>query len=154
MEVYINRQTINELYTEGCIFINGEKQTYTVESTEHMLPAGMYLVKLITKNAHKRELEIFTPEGRSVGWRIGIAHSWIGSRKERTIAIGQPFYPGAVYKATEIYERIIKRLEKCRARKEVINLIIDESHLVQNQPISHWTKPPCACSPKSVTRNA
>ena len=142
MEVYINRQTINELYSEGCIFINGEKQTYTVESTEHMLPDGKYIVKLVTKNAHKRELEIFTPEGRSVGWRIGIAHSWIGSRKERTIAIGQPFYPGAVYKATEIYERIIKRLEKCKARKEVINLIIDGSHLVQNKPIAHWTKPP------------
>ena len=130
MEVYINRQTINELYTEGRLFINGEKQTYTVESTEHMLPAGKYLVKLVTKHAHKRELDIFSLEGWSVGWRIGIAHSWIGSRKERTIAIGQPFYPGAVYKATEIYERIIKRLEKCKARKEVINLIIDESHLV------------------------
>lgn len=143
MEVYIKRQTINELYTEGCIFINGEKQTHTVESTEHMLPAGEYLVKLVTKNAHKRELEIFTPEGRSVGWRIGIAHSWIGSRKERTVSIGQPLIPGVVYKATEIYERIVKRLEKCKARKEVISLIIDESHLVQNRPISHWTKPPC-----------
>ena len=154
MEVYINRQTTNELYTEGCIFINGEKQTHTVESTEHMLPVGKYLVKLVTKNAHKRELEIFTPEGRLVGWRIGIAHSWIGSRKQRTVSIGQPLIPGVVYKATEIYERIVKRLEKCKARKEIINLIIDESHLVQNQPISHWTKPPCACSPKSVTRNA
>lgn len=154
MEVYIKRQTINELYTEGCIFINGEKQTHTVESTEHMLPVGKYLVKLVTKNAHKRELEIFTPEGRLVGWRIGIAHSWIGSRKQRTVSIGQPLIPGVVYKATEIYERIVKRLEKCKARKEIINLIIDESHLVQNQPISHWTKPPCACSPKSVTRNA
>ena len=143
MEVYIKRQTINELYTEGCIFINGDKQTQTVESTEHMLPAGKYLVKLVTKHAHKRELEIFTPEGRSVGWRIGLSHSWIGSRKQRTISIGQPLIPGVVYKATEIYERIVKRLEKCKARKEVISLIINESHLVQNRPISHWTKPPC-----------
>ena len=143
MEVYIKRQTINELYTEGCIFINGEKQTHTVESTEHMLPAGKYLVKLGTKNAHKRELEIFTPEGRSVGWRIGIAHSWIDSRKQRTVSIGQPLIPGVVYKATEIYERIVKRLEKCKARKEVINLIINERRLIQNQPIPHWTKPPC-----------
>ena len=143
MEVYIKRQTINELYTEGCIFINGDKQTQTVESTEQMLPAGKYLVKLVTKNAHKRELEIFTPEGRSVGWRIGLALSWIGSRKQRTISIGQPLIPGVVYKATEIYERIVKRLEKCKARKEVISLIINESHLVQNRPVSHWTKPPC-----------
>ena len=143
MEIYIKRQTINELYTEGCIFINGDKQTHTVESTEQMLPAGKYLVKLVTKNAHKRELEIFIPEGRSVGWRIGLAHSWIGSRKERTVSIGQPLIPGVVYKATEIYERIVKRLEKCKARKEVISLIINESHLVQNRPISHWTKPPC-----------
>ena len=83
MEVYIKRQTINELYTEGCIFINGEKQTHTVESTEHMLPAGKYLVKLVTKNAHKRELEIFTPEGRSVGWRIGLKKE--ENRKDREI---------------------------------------------------------------------
>ena len=146
MEVFIERQTTNDLYTEGRLFINGEKQTYTVESTEHMLPAGNYRLQLITKNAHKRELVVFKDRNEPTGWRLGIAHSWIGSKKTKTIAIGQYFYPGARYKATPDYERIIKRLEKCKARKEVINLIIDESHLVQNKPISHWTKPPCLLS--------
>ena len=146
MEVYINRQTINELYSEGRIFINGDLQTYTTESSEIMLPAGNYRLQLITKNAHKRELVVFKDRNEPTGWRLGIAHSWIGSKKTKTIAIGQYFYPGARYKATPDYERIIKRLEKCKARKEVINLIIDGSHLVQNQPISHWTKPPCLLS--------
>ena len=151
MEVFIERQTTNDLYTEGRLFINGDLQTYTTESSEIMLPAGKYRLQLITKNAHKRELVVFKDRNEPTGWRLGIAHSWIGSKKTKTIAIGQYFYPGARYKATPDYERIIKRLEKCKARKEVINLIIDESHLVQNQPISHWTKPPCLLSEK---RNA
>ena len=146
MEVFIERQTTNDLYTEGRLFINGDLQTYTTESSEIMLPAGKYRLQLITKNAHKRELVVFKDRNEPTGWRLGIAHSWIGSKKTKTIAIGQYFYPGARYKATPDYERIIKRLEKCKARKEVINLIIDESHLVQNQPISHWTKPPCLLS--------
>ena len=146
MEVFIERQTTNDLYTEGRLFINGDLQTYTTESSEIMLPAGNYRLQLITKNAHKRELVVFKDRNEPTGWRLGIAHSWIGSKKTKTIAIGQYFYPGARYKATPDYERIIKRLEKCKARKEVINLIIDESHLVQNKPISHWTKPPCLLS--------
>lgn len=146
MEVFIERQTTNDLYTEGRLFINGDLQTYTTESSEIMLPAGNYRLQLITKNAHKRELVVFKDRNEPTGWRLGIAHSWIGSKKTKTIAIGQYFYPGARYKATPDYERIIKRLEKCKARKEVINLIIDGSHLVQNQPISHWTKPPCLLS--------
>lgn len=146
MEVFIERQTTNDLYTEGRLFINGDLQTYTTESSEIMLPAGNYRLQLITKNAHKRELVVFKDRNEPTGWRLGIAHSWIGSKKTKTIAIGQYFYPGARYKATPDYERIIKRLEKCKARKEVINLIIDGSHLVQNKPISHWTKPPCLLS--------
>ena len=146
MEVFIERQTTNDLYTEGRLFINGDLQTYTTESSEIMLPAGNYRLQLITKNAHKRELVVFKDRYEPTGWRLGIAHSWIGSKKTKTIAIGQYFYPGARYKATPDYERIIKRLEKCKARKEVINLIIDGSHLVQNKPISHWTKPPCLLS--------
>ena len=146
MEVIVKRQQINRLYTMGCFLINGEEQTCTVESTEGMLPAGTYLVRLVSKHAHKRELEIFSPDGQPVGWRIGIAHSWVSSRRHHIIAIGQPLIPGAVCQSAGSYERIIKRLEKCEARKEAINLIIDERHFVQTLPISHWTKPPCLLS--------
>lgn len=139
MEVYIERQKSNYLYTEGRLFINGDLQTHTVECTEIMLPAGNYLLQLVTKNAHKRELEVFTIRNEPTGWHIGIEHSWIGSKKTKSIVIGQPFFPGALYKATPDYERIIKRLEKCKARNESINLIIDDTHCVPNQPINHWT---------------
>lgn len=138
MEVSIERQNTNYLYTEGRLFINGDLQTYTVESTEIMLPAGKYLLRLVAKNAHKRELAIFTPQGEPTCWRIGIEHSWIGSKKTKTIVIGQRFFPGALYKATPDYQRIIKRLEKCKSRNEAINLIITDTYCVTNKPLNHW----------------
>ena len=146
MEITIYRKRKNDLYTEGVLHINGGRQTYTVEASDVMLPEGEYIVRIVKKSARKQYISILKQNGYPTDWKIGIDHSFIGSKKNRIIAIGTQLIPGAVYKATEIYERIIKRLEKCKARKEVINLIIDESHLVQNQPISHWTKPPCLLS--------
>lgn len=152
MEVFIERQTTNDLYTEGRLFINGDLQTYTTESSEIMLPAGNYRLQLITKNAHKRELVVFKDRNEPTGWRLGIAHSWIGSKKTKTIAIGQYFYPGARYKATPDYERIIKRLEKCKARNEAIRLIISDTSCVPSKPIAHWTS--SAALHSTVTRNS
>lgn len=139
MKVSIERQKTNRLYTEGRLVINDDPQTYTVESTEIMLPAGEYLLKLVTKNAHRRELEIFSVSGEPTCWRIGIEQSWIGSKKTKTIVIGQQLIPGALYKATPDYQRIIKRLEKCKARNEAINLTISDNCCKETTPISHWT---------------
>lgn len=141
MEVNITRLLSNHLYTEGRLHINGNKQTFTVESTGIMLPVGRYLLKLANKSRRKRELVIFYPDGRTTRWRIGLEHSHIGSRKTRTICIGQPLIPGVLYKGTPDYERIIKRLEKCQEREEKIDLIIKESICKKSHPIKHWQEP-------------
>ena len=38
--------------------MNGMLTSHTVEATEIMLPAGEYRVKLVTVNAHRREIRI------------------------------------------------------------------------------------------------
>lgn len=155
MELLIKRRTTNHLYTEGTLYVNGSKQTFTVESTEIMLPSGTYPVKLVKKNAHCRELIVERPADDSLTsqpspltFKIGICSSWIGSRKEKTICIGQYLIPGALYKAAPDYERIIKRLEKCKDRMEDITLTIIDSTCIQNHPIKHWLEPPMhGCPP-------
>lgn len=141
MEIRINRLHSNDLYTEGRLYINDLRQTFTVESTEVMLPAGKYILKLNKKSARKRELVIYKQSGYATEWRIGICHSWIGSKKERIIGIGKPLIPGALYKAPDIYERIIKRLEKCEGRNEEIILVIHDNMCTLSMPIKHWLEP-------------
>lgn len=141
MEIRINRLHSNDLYTEGRLLINDFHLTFTVESTEVMLPSGKYILKLINKSARKRELVIYKQSGYPTEWRIGISHSWIDSKKDRIIGIGEPFLPGTLYKAADIYERIIKRLEKCAGRKEEILLVIHENMCTTSKPIKLWLAP-------------
>ena len=147
MIISIKRKFLNQLYTEGRLLVNDYQQTFTVEATEVMLPPGQYQVRLTKDKARRRVIGILKPSGTMkptetftpTGWSIGIGHSWIGSRKHHVIAIGQPLIPGSVYKATEIYERLFDRIEKCEQRGEPITLVIDESQCVENKPIKHWT---------------
>jgi len=90
--------------------------------------------------SRRREITILpaAPPGKEP-WTIGLAHSWIGCKKQKCICIGQSLIPGALYKGTEPYERLYDRIEKCQDRKEQILLTITEGHMVQNQPIKHWT---------------
>lgn len=138
MILSVKRLKSNRLYTEGQLHINDMRTTLTVESTEIMLPAGQYVLQLVNKNERKRELIIFNADGSKTGWRIGFGNSWIGSKKDHTICIGQYLIPGALYQAAPIYERIIKRLEKCKERKESILLFIYEDDCSPSAPIQHW----------------
>lgn len=156
MLIEIRRFKSNVLYTEGVMYINDVHNTLTVESTERMLPAGHYTLKLYNKNAHKRELLILETTSskkhvghQPTGWKIGTSVSWIGSKREQTICIGQQLIPGALYKAAPIYERIIKRLEKCKDRKEPINLVIIDDGCKETVPISHWREDPMHGCPPS-----
>ena len=152
MEIYINRQKINQLYTMGALSINGQHQTFTVEHTESMLPAGLYQVRIVKHSARKQSICIFSSEGNNHSPLsvITICHSWIGCRDYRKrrhrppmspISIGTPLIPGAMYKGTADYERITDRLMKCMARKEPITLWISERGSIHNRPISHWLEP-------------
>ena len=143
MNITLNRQKSNELYTQGTLVINHEPQTQTVECTEVMLPAGLYSLRLVTIHAHRRDLIVFDfATGQTTGWRLSeTARSHIGCRKEHSIAMGQELIPGALYKAQADLERLVKRLEKCQRRGEPILLVIDESHCTPSIACSHWQKP-------------
>lgn len=145
--VKIIRNRTNSLYTEGILSINGEVQSLTIESTSEMLPAGLYRLQLITIHAHLRELIVHDwHTGCSIGIRISpTATSYIGCQREKAIAIGEELIPGALYKAIPVYERIVKRLEKCQKRREHILLFIDEEHCRQSSPCRHWLIP---CHPE------
>lgn len=138
MEITIYRKRKNRLYTEGVLLINGGRQTYTVEATDVMLPHGDYIVRIVKKSARKQYISILQTNGIPTEWKVGICHSYIGSKRDKTIAIGTPLIPGAIYKATKDYERIVDRLMKCMDRNEPIQLTISETNCTTNQPISHW----------------
>lgn len=140
MLIEIKRHNTNDLYTEGRLYINDMRTTYTVEASECMLPAGIYRLKIVKKSARKQSLAIICDE-TPTGWTLGIGQSWISSKKNHIIAIGQPFFPGAVYKATPVYERIVDRLMKCEARGESIRLVITDDNCTHGLPIRHWTEP-------------
>ena len=146
MNIRIKRQTSNRLYTEGRLLVNDLKITHTVESTADMLPAGEYIIRLTKDKSRRRVIGIFSLNSQPsalnphyTGWSIGIGHSWIGRRKQKVIAIGEVLIPGAVFKASETYERLFDRIEKCEGRHEPISLVIDESQCIENKPIKHWT---------------
>lgn len=152
MILSLKRLKSNRLYTEGQLSINDMRTTLTVESTEVMLPAGQYVLQLVNKNERKRELVIFNDDDTKTGWRIGIGNSWIGSKKDHTICIGQHLIPGALYQAAPVYERIIKRLEKCKDRKESILLFIYDDTCTPSEPIRHWREPSDHDCPPSKRR--
>ena len=136
MNITIHRNTTNRLYTEGELHVNGHHYTHTVEPTDRMLPAGTYLLRLVKVNAHCRKLAVMGTE-----FCIGLGHSFIDSRRNRVIAIGQPLIPGTLYRASPDYERLVKRLEKCQKRQEAIHLLIAEATATPNAPARHWLQP-------------
>ena len=141
MEITIYRKRKNDLYTEGVLHINGGRQTYTVEATDVMLPEGEYIVRIVKKSARKQYISILKQNGYPTDWKIGIDHSFIGSKKNRIIAIGTQLIPGAIFKGAKHFERITDRLMKCMDREETITLCISEVNCLANQPISHWLEP-------------
>ena len=179
MLIEIKRNNTNDLYTEGRLYINDMRTTFTIEPTETMLPVGIYQVKIVKKSARKQYIGVFetqvsngfnvpksfNPETsetseatetsetlQPTGWALGICLSWIGSKKQHIIGIGQPFFPGALYKATPIYERIVDRLMKCEARGEGVRLIITDDNITHGLPIRHWTEPSNHGCPPSKRR--
>lgn len=137
MNILIKRLRMNGLYTEGELLINDLRTTFTVECTNFMLPAGDYHLRIVKRSARKQSLNIFV-NSKDTGWKVGIGHSYRSSKAHRIICIGEPLIPGAIYKGTKEYERLIDRLTKCKDRKEEITLTISETRCIENRPIKHW----------------
>ena len=135
MNITINRQKKNRLYTQGILMINGKAITTTIEATQTMLSSGTYQVRLRKKQASRRLIGII-----NTSWSIGIGHSWLNSHQGHLITIGDFLIPGALYRATPVYERLFDRIEKCEHRHESITLTIREDRCTSCHPISHWLK--------------
>lgn len=147
MIITISRFMKTTLYTEGRIIVNGLRQTYCVEATTEMLPVGEYLLRLISINPRCRTLQLYRVNAcgrsQSTGWSLGCGNSWKNSKKSHTVCLGEILIPGAVKQSQKAYERLIKRLEKCKERNETILLQVREESTCQEppmQPISHWLK--------------
>lgn len=142
MKIKIQRKKKNRLYTEGILHLNDETQLQTVECTDMMLPPGLYILRLVSINAHCRELVILDCDSKQpTGQRISpTAISHIGCRREQAIAIGHELIPGALYRSLEDYERIVKRIEKRQQRGKSILLVIDDSSCQPSNACRHWEK--------------
>ena len=150
MIIEIKRLRKNRLYTESELHINDRKTTYAVESSADMLPVGIYTLQIVKLSARKQKLCVFGDGFINLEWTIGIAHSWIGSKKNKVIAIGEPFYPGAVNKASAEFERLIDRITKCMERNEHIQFIISEDRCQPTEPIKYWLEDKMhGCPPSS-----
>lgn len=148
MNITIYRNSSNRLYTEGRLYINDQKTTFTVENTSTILPDGKYEVKLKGSTLRRRQLAILMPShsGKpSVPYTVShfeACGSWISSKKNKSICIGEPLIPGALQKGSEVFERLFDRIEKAEQRGEKITLDITTSYgIIYGEPLQYWTEP-------------
>ena len=139
MEIILYRMRSNPLYTEGELFINGNRATFTVEPTDRMLPVGSYSVGFIKRSARKQQLVILgaKPAGQS-RWTFDAGNSYLDARKRQAIVVGEPLIPGGVIRSPKEFARLVSRLTKCRDRGVSITLAISEARCRQTQPIRQW----------------
>lgn len=139
MEIILYRMRSNRLYTEGELFINGNRATFTVESSDRMLPIGTYSLDLLKRSSRKQQLVILGAKPSGHGrWTVQTGNSYRDAHKRQAIVVGDPLTPGVVYRSPRIFQRLISRLTKCRARGESITLEISEARCRQTQPIRQW----------------
>lgn len=148
MEIIIFRTKSNRLYTEGYMSINDQKTTFTVENTSTILPDGKYEVKLKGSLLRRRQLAILMPQldGKpSVPYTVShfeACGTWISSKKNKSICIGEPIIPGVLQKGSEVFERLFDRIEKAEQRGEKITLDITTSYgIIYGEPLQYWTEP-------------
>ncbi|MGM9760831.1 MAG: DUF5675 family protein [Parabacteroides sp.] len=139
MEIILYRTHSNRLYTEGELFINGNRATFTVESSDRMLPVGTYALDFLKRSCRKQQLVILgaKPSGRR-HWSFATGNSYRDARKRQAIVVGEPLIPGVVYRSQLTFLRLVSRLTKCRARGESITFEISEARCRQTHPIRHW----------------
>lgn len=147
MEIRITRTKTNRLYTEGYMSINDMKTTQTVESTLMMLPDGKYVVKLRGCTERRRQIAILLPAESGIpNVPYTVSHlepcgTWISSKKNKSICIGEPIIPGALKKGSEVFERLFDRIEKAEKRDEATTLMIVSRDLAKTLPIEYWIEP-------------
>lgn len=145
MELKIRRTHTTRLYTLGVLVINDMKTTRTVEDTLSMLEAGTYRIRLSKGNSRRRVIAII-PDNKTSDY-VQLAHrfeaggSYLTSRRNKSIGIGELLIPGSLMKGREVYDRLFDRLEKAEARNEPIVLFITDDNMTHSDPISYWDEP-------------
>ena len=156
MQINIYRNTTNSLYTEGTLFIGETRVTSTLEASETMIPAGIYIVRIVKHSDRKQSIAIFRASHRTIRdkalSKIAMGHSWRDSKRARSIVIGTPLIPGVLHKASAIFERLTNRITKASQRGEDIILTIYEDSMTHHTPCQWWTEPPRHNCPPSRLR--
>lgn len=139
MEIILYRMRSNHLYTEGELFINGDRATFTVESSERMLPVGTYSLAFIKQSKRKQQLAIIGAKPANRGrWTLQAGNSYRDAGKRQAIIVGDPLSPGVVYRSPRTFERMVSRLTKGLGRGESISFEISETRCRLTQPIHRW----------------
>jgi len=145
VEVKLEREEKNSLYTEGQLQVNDITVAQTLEATTRMLPPGNYLIYLTKDKKRRRVIGIWLERGDNLppfytGFSISLGHSWINCRKEHSVCIGRLLVPGALFRGRTMYERLFDRIEKWQKRKKTIRLTISDKHCRPSEPLRHWVK--------------
>ncbi|MGM9733535.1 MAG: hypothetical protein ACI3YT_05400 [Prevotella sp.] len=136
MKIEIKRWGDNDLYTEGQLFANGKMAIpYTVESHDDKVETGSYKACL-KKCGEKFFISYVDNHGNE---RILIAgNSFVSSRKELAVVVGDRLIPGAVYKGRDHLARLINRLAKAVKAGKNITLTFSEGEMQPTNIIRHW----------------
>lgn len=120
MEIILYRMRSNRLYTEGELFINGNRATFTVESSDRMLPVGTYSLDFLKRSSRKQQLAIIGAKPANRGrWTFQTGNSYRDAHKRQAIVVGEPLIPGAIYRSPRTFQRLISR--KC-PKSEVLGI--------------------------------
>ncbi len=145
MQIKIRRTHTTRLYTMGTLIINDMKTTHTVEDTLSMLDPGNYQIRLHKGNSRRRVIAIIPDNRTSIyvqpAHRFEAGGTYLSSRRNKSIGIGELLIPGSLMKGNEVYDRLFDRLEKAEARKEAITLLITDDGITHGDPIGYWTAP-------------
>lgn len=143
MKIKLSRKTSNNLYTEGMLYVNGARFSYTLEHTFTMLPTGEYKVMLKKFGKSCRKI-VITPLCKGIQTAMNslqpsIAHgnSWKDALTGNAIIVGEPLFAGAVKRSKEAYTHLFDRLEKC---KTAVTLCISDRNCKESKPLEHWIK--------------
>ena len=136
MKIEIKRWGDNDLYTEGQLFANGKMAIpYTVEYHDNKVETGSYKACL-KKCGEKFFISYVDNDGNE---RILIAgNSFVSSREELAVVVGDRLIPGAVYKGRDHLARLINRLAKAVKAGKNITLTFSEDEMQPTNIIRHW----------------
>lgn len=151
MKIELIRKQTNALFTTSELRIKGKKYIpYCVEHTLAMLPAGEYVLNIVTnRKKHERKLVITITETsnsgqamqRTVG-QLTRGNSYKSTLYKPYIVVGEHLIDGIVKLSQKLYNRLLDRIEKCVQRQEKVVLCISDAHISRGRVPDFWINEP------------